>query len=92
MVALNLDKVGGILSMDRDQREAVAKFSRNLDVNITTLDDYLELLRLTPEKAANAQNAIRILKSKLEQIESARSEKDLKKVIRIGKLYDRYNL
>jgi hypothetical protein len=74
------------------EKEAIKKFARNLEMVTDELRNYTGYLRLSPEKTDLANKALDILDRKVKALGEADSEKDLKKVLKLNKLYDRHGL
>ena len=70
-------------------RQVIERFIEDFRLVTNDLELHSEYLELSPEGQRIRDEAISILKHKLQKIEKAESMSDLKKVIKINKLLNR---
>jgi hypothetical protein len=75
--------------MKQREIQAVESFITNFEYLVKELENYSEYLRLGKETEQLRADAIDILKKKIKKMKKATDEDDLKKVLRLKRVYEK---
>lgn len=75
--------------MNEQEQKVVDRFKSDLGIVVSELDNYSGYLKLGPKGEENRDKALKILSKKLEKLNNAEGKKEIKKIIRLGKLMEK---
>lgn len=78
--------------METQEKEAVRKFMREFEMVITGIETSIGYLKLSDERTVLKDKALKILKSKFKEARKASGAKELKKIIKLNKVFEKYEI